>query len=289
VDLSPFDPDRPEQADLPAGQFLVSRDESRLRRMRRAILSASKLMQDQHTMQRLRFRAAMVTLTYREDAEWAPRHIADYTKAVREWARRQGYRLRYVWVLELTKRGRPHYHCLFWLPRGVSMPKADKRGWWPHGHTRTEWARNPVGYLAKYASKGCDSHQLPSGARVYGVGGLDEPARMARRWWMAPGWVRRAWSWRDNVAPRLATYTERNGQRVIAEPGGGWVSRETGELIPSPWRLGRHGTGWRWVVVVWDETCGPDGRARDSAPAPLLSVTPGPCSSIFPRLAEVFA
>ena len=60
--------------------------------------------------------------------------------------------LHYVWVLELTKRGRPHYHVLFWLPKGVSMPKADKQGWWKHGMTRSG-GHSPVGYLCKYTSK----------------------------------------------------------------------------------------------------------------------------------------
>ena len=51
-----------------------------------------------------------------------------FKKCVREWARRKDIFIHYVWVLELTKRGRPHYHVLFWLPKGVSMPKADKQG-----------------------------------------------------------------------------------------------------------------------------------------------------------------
>ena len=98
----------------------------------------------------------MVTLTYREDVEWSPRQVSGYLKCVREWARRKAIFLHYVWVLELTKRGRPHYHVLFWLPKGVSMPKADKQGWWKHGMTRSEWAHSPVGYLCKYTSKGID-------------------------------------------------------------------------------------------------------------------------------------
>ena len=95
----------------------------------------------------------MVTLTYREDVEWSPRQVSGYLKCVREWARRKDIFIHYVWVLELTKRGRPHYHVLFWLPKGVSMPKADKQGWWKHGMTRSEWAHSPVGYLCKYTSK----------------------------------------------------------------------------------------------------------------------------------------
>ena len=55
----------------------------------------------------------MVTLTYRDDVDWSPRQVSNYLKCVREWARRKGIFIHYVWVLELTKRGRPHYHVLF--------------------------------------------------------------------------------------------------------------------------------------------------------------------------------
>ena len=95
----------------------------------------------------------MVTLTYRDDVDWSPRQVSNYLKCVREWARRKAIFLHYVWVLELTKRGRPHYHVLFWLPRGISMPKADKQGWWRHGMTNTVPARSPVGYLCKYIKR----------------------------------------------------------------------------------------------------------------------------------------
>ena len=79
----------------------------------------------------------MVTLTYRDDVDWSPRQVSNYLKCVREWARRKGIFIHYVWVLELTKRGRPHYHVLFGCLKGVSMPKADKQGWWKHGMTRS--------------------------------------------------------------------------------------------------------------------------------------------------------
>ena len=33
-----------------------------------------------------------------------------------------------AWLDELTKRGRPHYHFLFWFPAGFVLPHADERG-----------------------------------------------------------------------------------------------------------------------------------------------------------------
>ena len=163
----------------------------------------------------------MVTLTYRDDVDWSPRQVSNYLKCVREWARRKGIFIHYVWVLELTKRGRPHYHVLFWLPRGISMPKADKQGWWRHGMTNTVPARSPVGYLCKYTSKGIDFDswgKLPRGGRLYGHGGYTPKMRITRAWLVAPAWVRELIDEMDGVR-RVGCY---------------WVNRVSGMGIRSP-------------------------------------------------------
>ena len=133
----------------------------------------------------------------------------------------KSYFLHYVWVLELTKRGRPHYHVLFWLPRGISMPKADKQGWWRHGMTNTVPARSPVGYLCKYTSKGIDFDswgKLPRGGRLYGHGGFTPSMRITRVWRLAPSWVREL-------------IDEVDGVRKV---GCYWVNRVSGMGIRSP-------------------------------------------------------
>lgn len=137
-------------------------------------------------------RPIMVTLTYRGVDDWRPNHIATALKAAREWCRRAGCAFRYVWVAELQKRGAVHYHVCVWLPRHLSMPKWDKRGWWPHGMTNVVRARHAVGYLLKYISKGAGDalRGFPKGARIYGVGGLDAALRRARRWLRLPAFVR---------------------------------------------------------------------------------------------------
>ena len=163
----------------------------------------------------------MVTLTYRDDVDWSPRQVSNYLKCVREWARRKGIFIHYVWVLELTKRGRPHYHVLFWLPRGISMPKADKQGWWRHGMTNTVPARSPVGYLCKYTSKGIDFDswgKLPRGGRLYGHGGYTPSMRITRAWLIAPSWVRELIDQCDGVR-KVGCY---------------WVNRVSGMAIRSP-------------------------------------------------------
>jgi hypothetical protein len=60
----------------------------------------------------------------------------------------------FIWVIEWTKAGKPHYHVLIWLPQLAKLPKPDQAGWWSKGMTRTERIRAAgVGYIAKYASK----------------------------------------------------------------------------------------------------------------------------------------
>ena len=172
---------------LPCSEYL------RLKRLQKSVRISAEVIQESLQKNHVRYKAAMVTLTYRDDVDWSPRQVSNYLKCVREWARRKGIFIHYVWVLELTKRGRPHYHVLFWLPKGVSMPKADKQGWWKHGMTRSEWAYSPVGYLCKYTSKGIDFDswgKLPRGGRLYGHGGYTPKMRVTRAWRVAPAWVR---------------------------------------------------------------------------------------------------
>lgn len=203
--------------------------QSRIKRMKSGVLTASRLHTEQATKGGNRYTPVMVTLTYSAEGVWHERHIANFLKHVRQWMQRRGALCRYVWVMELTQAGRPHYHCLFWLPKGVSLPKPDKRGWWSHGMTRIERARSAVGYMAKYTSKGDSSTKFPSGARIHACGGLDKAARNERAWWLAPMWVRERW---DSPAYR---------PRACA--GGGWYSLETGEWEPSPYLVKFHAGG----------------------------------------------
>lgn len=131
--------------------------------------------------------------------------------------------MRYLWVGELTKRLRPHYHILIWIPRGMFIPKADSCGWWPHGMTRIERARNAVGYLAKYASKftGAMAEAFPKGFRTHGLGGLSDESRRELRWWKSP------------LAAREALGADADIRKVR----GGYTDKRTGDFWPSPWRV----------------------------------------------------
>lgn len=208
----------------------VDREASRLRRLRSSVLTAARL----HVQQRPRWRVAMLTLTYRDDVEWASGQVSGLVRHLRQWLARKGVAMRHVWVQEFTKRGRPHYHMLLWLPLRIGKFYPDDRGWWPWGMTRFEWARNAVGYIAKYASKGDSLHMPAKGARMHGSGGLTEDALLEQRWWKLPTWLRGGVEPSDRV------------RRAPSGTGGGFVHPDTGEVYRSPWGVFFKG-GYVWI------------------------------------------
>jgi hypothetical protein len=140
------------------------------------------------------YRTAMVTLTYRADGMWQEGHLSELIDHYRKWFKRngKGCAFHYVWVMELTEIGRPHYHMVIWLPKGVRPPLPDQQGWWPHGMTQAVYARSPVGYITKYASKQetKSGRHLPKGARLWGYGGLRMDERAGVAFSMCPRWLK---------------------------------------------------------------------------------------------------
>jgi len=196
----------------------------RIAKMRRAVGFSTRM----HLAERPGFRSdsvVMVTATYADGVEWQPNHVRSLLDHVRKWCKRKGIECRYVWVGEVQTKRRSregthamHYHIALWIPFGHMLPKADAQGWWPHGDTKTELARNAVGYLMKYFSKGSGGMELAQGARMYGVGGLDFAMRRARRWLGLPSFIKAR-------ADIFDDWTR-------APVGGGWVNPE-GVGIPS--------------------------------------------------------
>jgi hypothetical protein len=182
------------------------------------VLTAARL----HVQQKSRYRVAMITLTYAPAHDYEANQISNLVRHLRKYFERKGVEFRYVWVMEYTKKGRPHYHMLVWLPRGMTMPKPDKQGWWPWGMTKIEWAKNAVGYIAKYASKGDSLHQPERGARMHGSGGLTGDSLLEQRWWKLPTWAR------QSVTP---------SDRCRRHKGGGLLIPESGEVLESPWEV----------------------------------------------------
>ncbi len=139
------------------------------------------------------YRTALITLTYRPAVDWDPKHISLLINHYRNWFKRtHAVVLHYVWTVELQGNGKPHYHIVMWFPRGVKPPLPDDQGWWPHGMTNAVYARSPVGYIAKYASKsdGQSAHHLPKKARLWGYGGLSLDERAPVFYALAPRWLR---------------------------------------------------------------------------------------------------
>jgi hypothetical protein len=210
----------------PAGGFMVpsrvltakDQRDKRLRKMKQNVITSARLHEEEARAGSFRGRWAMLTLTYRDDVRWVAEQVRQLLTLLRNYCNRSGFACRYTWVLELTKRGRPHYHVLLWLPKGRTLPKPDKQGWWQHGLTRIEWARNAVGYIAKYASKGddYDLNTLPKGARLSGNGGLSKQSRVELRWWKLPQWVREVFSEISDVAREQGGYRNRSSGDFLA-------------------------------------------------------------------------
>jgi len=216
----------------------------RLQTMKCGTITGARLHQEAMSRSPRRFWAVFVTLTYAGIDDWSPKHISQYLTACRNYLRRRGVQFRYVWTCELQKRGAPHYHVIVWLPYGQKIPKPDASGWWPHGRSNIKKAEKPVGYIAKYASKGGTyEHEMPRGIRIHGTGGLDRRGAAERRWWLFPKWVRKHF-------PNI----EDLGRAV----GGGVVNRDTGEIAASPYRVVKIG-GKIWIT----ERILENGREQD--------------------------
>ena len=194
--------------------------------MSRAVRGTANAIQECLQEGGFRYRAALITLTYAPDQQWVAKDISRLCNHYRMWAKRRGITISGAWVLELTKAGVPHYHLILFIPRGYTPPLPDKQGWWSKGMTNAVWARSPVGYIAKYASKGGQG-DLPRGARVHGHVGLTKAMLALRSWSIAPGWLR--------------DFCER-GNRLVKK-GSWWRDCESQIEYRSPWVMDRFRDG----------------------------------------------
>ena len=217
-------------SDTQPSSFTLDPRKIRLSRLSRSVMTSARLMVEDLEEEKIRYRSWFITLTYAPGKPWEPLHITNAIKCARQWCERQNIKFRYVWVSEIqTKRQANqgghcvHYHLLVFLPIHLQLPKFDKRGWWPHGLTQTVHARKPVGYMAKYASKGGDAGYFPKGCRLSGFGGLQLKSRYIRSWWMCPAYVREWWP--ESV------------DRPSRASGGGWISKLSGDWRASLYKI----------------------------------------------------
>lgn len=212
----------------------VDRDESRFVRLQKGVGIAAKLQQQE--TEGKGYQVLFITLTYRRGEDWRGDHVGRYLTAVRnDYRRKTGDGLRYVWVGETQERGAIHYHVIFWVLKRYWMPKADRRGWWPHGMTKTEKARlsgGSVVYLMGYIKKQKSKEGLPHGARIFGVGGLSAAARSVRRWVHLPAFLQARHDCRA---------------RVMRRDGGGWVDGDGCAWAPE-WGVSAFGRGYTRLV-----------------------------------------
>lgn len=190
----------PQSSMMPPGGFHMDPLSMRPAKLKKLIpLVASHheetVAEIERKMGRSQFRRLFVTLTYARNTRGDPRDVSKLLDCIRKWLTRQALPMvEYLWVAELQKRGALHYHLMLWLPKHLHLPKLDRRGWWRHGMTQVQTARNPVGYLAKYASKcGADDlKKLRKGTRLYGYGGVPAHRREALRRRRMARWARKA-------------------------------------------------------------------------------------------------
>jgi len=209
---------------------------ARVYRLKKGVMTTARLVNDRLKASSVLWTPVMITLTYERDDQWRPEHISNFMSAVQMWARRKplggrlGTVLPYVWVAELQKRGAVHYHVLLWIPKRWRIPYPDKQGWWKHGSTGVDRVRNPVGYVAKYASKfeSKGRAEFPKGLRLHGIGGLNNVEKRIVAWWKLPKDMR---------------HGEEGSVAFKRAKGGGWQNKDTGEVMPSHWGLSAVGQG----------------------------------------------
>lgn len=172
----------------------TSNEFTRISRLSRSVKVAAHCIGEALQKGGFRYRAALITATYAPGQEWHARDITQLTNNYQTWAKRKGFTLPIVWVAELTKAGVVHYHLMLWVPRGVTPPFGDKgikKRWWSKGLTNSQWSFSPVGYLAKYASKGTtNGHQFPKGCRLHGRAGISAKVSRAIVYKLAPLWLK---------------------------------------------------------------------------------------------------
>lgn len=224
------------------GPIQIDRIGIRARRLRKSLLTGARLLQDQTRQEWGRCHAFFVTLTYAENQAWAPNQINAFMRRLGWWCKSKGIERRAEWCLEFTRRGRPHYHVIVWLPKRLQLPKPDKCGWWVQGHSNRELARSPVGYLAKYASKFTPEAvaAFPKGARSHGVSGLEKEGARELRWWKSPLFSREVLG---------------DGADIRKAPGG-YLDRVTGVYARSPWRVEIDAGGRIFVHKIEEYTNG---------------------------------
>lgn len=179
-------------------------------------------------------------LTIRPEVQWHPRMISNLVQELRR--RYRGSLLDDFWVGELQPgTGQPHYNLYLLMRRGVSLPKPDQAGLWPHGSTHTKAIKEHKDglygsglYGSKLSQKGePGGPQFPKGFRLYGMKlgkGLGRASRILVRLARLPAWI-------HDLA--IVDGPQSDSVPIRCKSGGGWF-----------WKGRRHFSPWRWQGVA---------------------------------------
>lgn len=139
-------------------EFEVDPLELRIGRQRKRVFAFCKLL-DGKDLDLL-----MITLTYKTGDLFELRDVTDFIRRLK----RKVNIYCYTWVMEMQRRGVPHYHLIIAVHKGVRIPLPDKSGLWNKGFTKVEVARS-VWYVAKYTGKEYQKRGLPKFFHMYCV------------------------------------------------------------------------------------------------------------------------
>lgn len=206
---------------------------TRLRHSKRELVAWAKVL-DRLTVP---YRLVMLTLTYREGAEWGSNDIRAFMRSVKSVLGDD--LLTYAWIAELQVRGAVHYHVMLAVKPGTDVPAPDKSGMWIHGLSRREsWhsLRYLIEYAGKLEQKGLGEWYYPKGCRVVGLSWAQASswgARLIRKLASLPEWVGGLCGCSAEVI---------GAQRVV----GGWLVGSV--RYRSQWSYGGH-SRYRYVKV----------------------------------------
>jgi hypothetical protein len=224
-------PDGPVEVNTHAAR--LSRCSRRVHAWASSLPDASRAIRRSSSKRGVGPRMVMLTLTYATLGTWEPNQIRDFMTALRTLLGERLYA--YAWVLEMQKRGAPHYHVLLWVQRGTRVPKPDL--WeWHYGMSKVETARSAF-YICKYTSqkkqKYYQKEGFPIGARMFAVKiyntDVNPELYFDYRISTVPSWLK----------PHLiAAYGEYGNELIYRRlKGGGWCILQTGEVLQSPFTL----------------------------------------------------
>jgi hypothetical protein len=122
-----------------------------------------------------------VTLTFGQDMRDIKKANYEFKKFKQRLETKIGQKLQYVCVIEFTKAGRVHYHCvMFNLPY---IKNKDLKAIWRHGHVKInkiDSVDNVGAYVCKYMSKDNDDDRLLGQKMYFSSRGLRKPVEIKK-------------------------------------------------------------------------------------------------------------